>query len=144
MKRIELRPYDWYIWEAEGKKYLYQVRFDTFFLDDDVISNFRGVPILKETLKRNGFIINEKDNYAVFIDRFVASNTFTQFRNFISINLNPPYNVMVSYQYEDSNNNLVTNTITATNVRHIHQLQHMLIDSESTKEIYVSEKHFVI
>lgn len=144
MKRIELRPYDWCIWEAEGKKCLYQVRFDTFLLDDDVISNFRGVPILKETLKRNGFIINEKDNYAVFIDKFVASNTFTQFRNFISINLNPPYNVMVSYQYEDSNNNLVTNTITATNVRYIHQLQHMLIDSESTKEIYVNEKHFAV
>lgn len=144
MKRIELRPYDWYIWEAEGKKFVYQARFDTFLLDDDVISNFMGIPILKETLRRNDFIINEKDNYAVFRDKFVANNGFTQFKDFIVINLNPPYNVTVSHQYEDSNNNLVTNTITANNIKYIHQLQHILLDSGSTKGIYVNEKHFAI
>jgi hypothetical protein len=56
MKANELMIGDWYSWEAEGKKYYYQVTKETFSSPDYDIYNFQPVPLTPEILEKNGFI----------------------------------------------------------------------------------------
>jgi len=55
MKAEELMIGDWYIWEAEGKKYYFQVTKETFASPEYDISNFQPVPLTVEILEKNGF-----------------------------------------------------------------------------------------
>ena len=53
MKATELRIGNWYLWEAEGKKYPYQI--EARDLDSNYIQNFDPVPLTEEWLVKLGF-----------------------------------------------------------------------------------------
>lgn len=44
---------DWYTWEAEEKKYPFQVTKETFKLLDEDIANFQPIPLTPEILEKN-------------------------------------------------------------------------------------------
>ena len=45
---------DWYYWEAEGKKYPYQVKPEDLVSGE--IANFQPIPLTPEILEKNGFL----------------------------------------------------------------------------------------
>lgn len=55
----QLKFGNWYIWEAEGKKYPMQVDNKTYNLKEVDISNFQPIVISDKILKENGFVITE-------------------------------------------------------------------------------------
>ena len=57
----ELMIGDWYIWEAEGKQYKFQVNAATFSLTKEDIANFMPVPLTNEILEKNGFRLIQSD-----------------------------------------------------------------------------------
>ena len=57
----ELMIGDWYIWEAEGKQYKFQVNTATFSLAREDIANFQPVPLTNEILEKNGFRLVQSD-----------------------------------------------------------------------------------
>lgn len=78
MDAKELRIGNWYHWEAEGKKYEYQVKAKDFA--DDYIQNFYPIPLTEEWLERFGFQKAasgwyEKGCFAVHLDWFYGQKT---------------------------------------------------------------------
>lgn len=72
MKATEIQIGDWYDWEAEGKKYYYQVTKETFAEDDDTIANFESVPLTAEILEKNGFIYIENPHHDYYKHYFLT------------------------------------------------------------------------
>lgn len=128
MKVNELMIGDWYSWEAEGKKYYYQVTKETFSSPDYDIYNFQPIPITAEILEKNGFHVNGMPNSIASVkgiddwsdDTYVWSRQETpDERMFVSVYMDDPANFFVEvycqYCHADG-----------IHVKYLHELQHTL------------------
>ena len=127
MNKKELRIGNWYIWEAEGKRYPMQVTSSTFDLLVEDMKNFQPMPITESILQHAGFKYRSHDDVANDwsvrcnnnqngIYSFVWCENYYVVLQMIKENL---WNMRI--QGPDCN--------IQGGVRYLHELQNMLIDA---------------
>lgn len=106
MKVENLMVGDWYYWEAEGKKYPYQVKPEDFVKGE--ISNFQPILLTREILLKNNFKFNEIYYEGVFdIIEEYNGNSWRVGRTIFEGHSNP-------------------NTVKFCSIMYVHELQHLL------------------
>ena len=97
MKATELRIGNWYLWEAEGKKYPYQI--EARDLDSNYIQNFDPVPLTEEWLVKFGFEMHrggvsyDKNKLSIYLGDTILSgpNGRTYFNSWAILEYSPKY-----------------------------------------------------
>ena len=118
---------DWFYWEINCKNYPTQVCEETFGLTNETISNFHPIPITKEILEKNGFVLNEVvKEYYIFrgIDNRVYICNDREY-----INSRNEWHVHI-----DSEDYC---TIASCELTYVHELQNILRLCKIDKEIVV-------
>jgi hypothetical protein len=125
MKKEELMIGDWYSWEAEGKKYYFQVTEETFSLLDDDVFNFQAVPLTPEIIEKNGFQ-HFQMNFSCCLWNVFEITSVLHIAICGEI-------IMFGYYLSDKDGN--DTIIPLFNIRYVHQLQHALKLCEIEKTI---------
>ena len=122
MKVTDLMIGDWYTWEAEGKKYPFQVTKETFKLLDEDIANFQPIPLSEEILIKNKFINLGEYEIGVSPYGYTMYLIENYYKNY----------VLAIDSFNDSDKYVYLNVC-----NYIHELQHAL-------KLYKIEKEIVL